>query len=83
MLIGFDTETPRVQAVQRLGLIPERAAFTFRTDSDIAQFQMVRAGFGIGVCQAILARRNPDLVRVVPEAFDIGLECWLAMHEDP
>ncbi|MBZ9936592.1 LysR family transcriptional regulator [Mesorhizobium sp. BR1-1-16] len=82
VLIGFDTETPTVQAVQRLGLLPERSAFRFRTDSDIAQLQMIRAGAGIGGCQVMLAKRDPELVRVLPEAFDFGLECWLAMHED-
>ncbi len=81
-LIGFDTETTAVQAVQRLGLVPERAAFRLRTDSDVAQLQMIRAGIGIGVCQVGIARRDPALERVLPAQFDIPLDCWLAMHED-
>ncbi len=81
-LIGFDTETAAVQALQRLGLLPDRAAYRLRTDSDQAQLQMIRAGFGIGACQAPIARRDPELVRVLPDAFDFPLECWLAMHED-
>ncbi len=81
-LIGFDTETQAVQALQRLGMLPDRAAFSLRTDSDQAQLQMIRAGFGIGACQVPLARRDPELVRLLPEAFDFPLECWLAMHED-
>lgn len=82
VLIGFDTETPSVRAAQRLGVIPERTAFTLRTDSDVAALQAVRAGFGIGVCQIRIGERDPALVRVLPEAFEIGLEVWLAMHED-
>ncbi len=81
-LIGFDTETPAIQALQRQGLIPERAAFRLRTDSDVAQLQMVRAGIGIGVCQVAIARRDPALARVLPALFDMPLDCWLAMHED-
>ena len=81
-LIGFDTETPAIQAVQRLGALPAREAFRLRTDSDIAQLQMIRAGIGIGGCQTLIARRDEALVRVLPKAFDFPLECWLAMHED-
>ncbi|WP_244540349.1 LysR family transcriptional regulator [Kaistia soli] len=81
-LIGFDTETPAVRAAQQSGLLPDRQAFRLRTDSDVAQLQMIRAGIGIGACQAPIARRDPELVRVLPEAFDFPLECWLAMHED-
>lgn len=82
VLIGFDTETPSVRAAQRLGVIPERAAFTLRTDSDIAALQAVRAGFGIGVCQVRIGERDPALRRVLAQEFEIGLETWLAMHED-
>lgn len=82
VLIGFDTETPVVRAAQRLGLIPERAAFALRTDSDIAALQAVRAGFGIGVCQVRLGERDPALIRLLPQEFEIDLETWLAMHED-
>jgi len=42
----------------------------------------IRAGFGIGICQAALARRHPELVRVLPGAFGPKLEVWLAMHEN-
>jgi len=43
---------------------------------------MIRAGCGIGFCQAALAIRTPTLVRVLPEPLTFQLETWVTMHED-
>ena len=59
----------------------QRAAFALRANSDLAQLNAIRAGFGIGVCQVRLGERQ-RLVRVLPEAFELTLDTWLAMHED-
>ncbi len=81
-LIGFDEETPAIRNMRKQ--VPGFAAmhFSLRTDSDIAQLAAIRAGFGIGICQVALAGRDPDLLRVLPEAFDLKLGTWVAMHED-
>jgi DNA-binding transcriptional LysR family regulator len=79
-LIGFDHETAFTRAITREHPWLNRRRFTLRTDSDVAAIAALRAGCGIGACQAGLARRDPDLVRVFPEiAFE--LDTWLAMHE--
>jgi DNA-binding transcriptional LysR family regulator len=59
-----------------------RERFSFRSDNDLAQLAALRAGFGVGACQAPLARRDPDLLPVLEDAFDHRLEVWVAMHED-
>ena len=46
------------------------------------QLAAIRAGFGVGVCQYGIARRNPDLVAILPQALGFELETWIAMHED-
>lgn len=81
-LIGFDQGTPAVRAI--VGRFPAlgRPAFALRTDSDLAQLAAVRAGFGIGVCQVPVARRDPDLVRVLADAMSVDLGLWIVMHED-
>ncbi|MEI9964654.1 MAG: hypothetical protein WDM92_08040 [Caulobacteraceae bacterium] len=33
-------------------------------------------------CQVGIARRDPDLVRLLPAAFAAPLETWLVTHED-
>ena len=81
-LIGFDTETAFIRRLNVRDIVLRRDMFALRTDSDLAQLAAIRAGFGIGVCQAGLARRDPALVRLLPEAFSARLEVWLTMHED-
>lgn len=81
-LIGFDKETAFIRSrTQRQGPL-RRAAFALRTDSDLAQLAAIRAGYGVGVCQVPLARRDGNLVRVLPRAFSMKLDTWLVMHED-
>ena len=42
----------------------------------------MRAGFGIGGCQDALARRDPQLVAVLPGEIRFDLKMWLVMHEN-
>jgi DNA-binding transcriptional LysR family regulator len=84
-LIGFDRETPALRAMR--GRVPggevyAREHFALRTDSPLAQLAALRAGYGIGACQRPLARRERQLVPVLPEAFGLDLDTWLVMHED-
>jgi DNA-binding transcriptional LysR family regulator len=81
-LIGFDRETAFLRGLQQKARGLQRRAFALRSDSDLAQLAALRAGFGIGVCQVPLARRDQRLARVLPQAFGIGLDTWIAMHED-
>ncbi|WP_341705438.1 LysR family transcriptional regulator [Ferrovibrio sp.] len=81
-LVGYDRETAFIRRARELLPLPERIAFAFRSDSDVAQLAAIRAGIGIGVCQVPLARRDPALVRLLPKAFSFPLETWLAMHEN-
>lgn len=81
-VIGFDQENAFIRGLRARGVPLNRGLFALRTDSDLAQLAAIRAGFGIGVCQVGLARRDLALVRVLPAEFAIGLDTWLAMHAD-
>jgi DNA-binding transcriptional LysR family regulator len=81
-LIGFDHENSFIRSVRARGFPVERSMFALRSDSDLAQLAALRAGFGIGVCQVGLARRSPELVRVMAESFSFNLEVWIVMHSD-
>ena len=81
-LIGFDQESAFIRSVRARGFAFDRRMFALRTDSDLAQLAALRAGFGIGMCQVGLARQNPDLLPVLPGAFPLKLEIWIAMHAD-
>lgn len=81
-LVGYDTETTYIRRLQDQYPFFSRAALAFRADSDLAQLAAVRAGWGIGFCQARLAARDPQLVRVLKSGFAFQLDTWIAMHED-
>lgn len=82
-VIGFDRESPPLEALAELDLPWEvtRDLFAFRTDNDLAQIAALRAGVGVGTCQHILAARY-GLVPVLGNAFGFDLEIWIAMHEN-
>ncbi len=81
-LIGFDHETPAIRSMRQRVPGFEAMRFAFRTDNDIAQLMAIKAGFGIGICQVALAKRDANLERVLPEAFNLKLGVWIAMHEN-
>ncbi|RYZ04235.1 MAG: LysR family transcriptional regulator [Myxococcales bacterium] len=80
-LIGFDSRAS-VQRLPALGLELKRELFALRCDSDIGQYAAIKAGFGIGVCQVALAKRD-GLVAVALRdgglAFELGV--WIVMHK--
>jgi len=81
-VIGFDRETQALRALRRTGLTLTRDMFALRCDADHAQLAALRAGYGLGVCQLGIARRDPELVPVLPGAFRFELDTWLVMHKD-
>ena len=58
------------------------AVITLKSDSDLAQLAMLRAGCGIGGLQKQLAASDRNMVPVLHKAFQIPMEMWLVMHED-
>ncbi|MEQ1405197.1 LysR family transcriptional regulator [Neorhizobium sp. Rsf11] len=88
-LIGFDRRSAFVRAAAdrirtSAPAFPdlERVRWSYRADSNLAQLAAIRAGAGIGICQVGIARRDPDLVRVLPDIFQLPLDTWVAMHEN-
>lgn len=81
-VIGFDRGSAVAPALAAAGLRVSRELFALRCDSDLGQLAALRAGFGVGGCQLGIARREPALVRLLPEAFLLQLEVWLVLHED-
>ncbi len=85
-MIGFDRDAEAARFVQSmltpLGLSLHREMFSFRADNDLVQLAALRAGAGIGGCQHAIARRDPNLVAVLPELFNPQMEMWLVAHAD-
>ena len=81
-LIGFDRALPFANLLKAVPVPVTRDLFAFRCDNDLAQLAALRAGFGIGVCQTGIARRDPDLKPVLSKLFKVELEVWIVMHND-
>lgn len=81
-IIGFENDTIGVRTLRAKGLSFYRGDFAYRTDSDLGQLAAIRAGIGIGVCQVGIGSRDPDLIHLLPNAFDLAFETWIVAHED-
>lgn len=80
-IIGPDRTAEELRAIgESLGPAAHKL-LGFRTDSHVGQLAALRAGFGIGICQIPLARRQPVLTRLLPE-FSYELPAWVVMHQD-
>jgi len=79
-MIGFDTATS-VRPLPKLGFEVSRKMFAFRCDSDLGQYALLKAGVGLGFCQAGLAKRD-GLTPVLRDAVSFSLDVWLVMHQD-
>jgi DNA-binding transcriptional LysR family regulator len=81
-VIGFDQETAYIRSMRPAGMPYAREHFALRTDADLAAIAAIRAGYGIGICQVGIARRDPDLLRLFADAFELNMDTWVVMHED-
>lgn len=81
-LVGFDRNTPFIRNALKKYPQLNRDLFSMRTDSDVAQLSLIRAGAGIGICQVPLANGPIPLQRILPHFFSLYLDTWLVMHED-
>jgi DNA-binding transcriptional LysR family regulator len=70
-----------VRRLDKLGMPLHRDLFAFRCDSDVGQYAALRAGFGIGVCQNALGKRD-KLIPLLTGVVGFELEVWVAMHKD-
>lgn len=81
-LIGFDRVSPSASFLEPAPIPVSRELFAFRCDYDLAQLAALRSGFGIGICHAGIARRDPDLLPLLGMQFKLELEVWIVMHNE-
>ena len=81
-LIGFDELTAFIRDAGKKFTVWRREAFSMRTDNSLAQLALIRSAAGIGVCHVGIARRDEQLVRILPKHFALPLETWITMHKD-
>lgn len=81
-LIGPDGDSLLVRKLQAQYPILQRARLALRSDNNLVHLAAIRAAYGIGACQSVLAARDPAIVRVLRAEFSIMMDTWVAMHVD-
>jgi DNA-binding transcriptional LysR family regulator len=79
--VGYDTNAQILEGFNAAGFNVDRSFFKTRCDDNIAYWELVRAGCGIGFAQRDVGETDPQMVE-----FDLGiplptLPIWLTAHE--
>lgn len=79
--VGYDSNTSIIEGFAATGTKVDRDFFKTRCDDNIAYWELVRAGCGIGFAQADIGRKDPVIAEI-----DLGiplptLPIWLTAHE--
>lgn len=78
--VGYDTNTDIIDGFAELGIEVTRDLFKTRVDDNIAYWELVRAGCGIGFAQADIGRKDP-LIAEIKIGIDMPtLPIWLTAH---
>jgi DNA-binding transcriptional LysR family regulator len=81
-LIGNDTDDTILRGMRALGYTGGKELFALRSDDQIFHWQAIRAGAGIGFISAYIARRDPNVVQVLPALPIPPLPVWLTVHRE-
>jgi DNA-binding transcriptional LysR family regulator len=81
-VLGYDHVQILDSVTDQIGFEVTRDLFALRSDSELAQLAMLRAGYGVGACQRQIAARDPNLVAILEGQFGFDMEVWVVMHED-
>lgn len=80
-LIGYDRNEEIIRGMQKRGWSATRDWFALRCDNHAVNWELVRAGCGIGFGQVEVARRDPSVEQVVVDLSLPSLPIWLATHQ--
>lgn len=80
--IGYDRSDLLLRGIRAFGQQISREDFRIRTDDQVAQVELMRAGAGIVATQCAVAMAHPDIVQLLPELPIPPLTLWLATHRE-
>lgn len=79
-MVGYDRDERLVRGMRDLGFDVRPDWFTVRTDDQVAYWQFVVAGCGIGIGQTVVADRSPGVRRILRDVTLPVLPVWLTAH---
>jgi len=80
-LVGFDDNPAIIEGFATAGLKVDREMFKLRCDDQVAYWQLVRAGGGIGFMQRSIGRADPMVEEVELGLYIPPLPIWLTAHQ--
>jgi DNA-binding transcriptional LysR family regulator len=81
-VIGYDEDMEFIEGAAKMGYKFVRDNFAVRTDHMLAHIALARAGAGIVGTHVDLAKRWPELVRILEWVPLPALEFWIVCHRD-
>lgn len=81
-LLGYDRDDAILKGISMFGFKAERELFAVRTDDQVAYWEYVKAGLGIGFGANFIAQQTPTLQRLFPDLPIPALEVWLTAHQE-
>jgi DNA-binding transcriptional LysR family regulator len=81
-LVGHDRDPTLLRGFAAFGFPVAPEAFAFRTDDLVAYGEAVRAGLGVGFLADFAARRDSQLVPLLPMLRIPPLPIWLTVHRE-
>ena len=80
--IGFDTSDRLMNALNGMGLPVSKRNFPLLSASQIAQWQMVKQGLGIGIMPEEIGDGEPLVQQVLPDFPPLVFPIWLTTHRE-
>lgn len=82
VVIGYDRSDLVIRGFRNAGIQVDRHFFRFRCDDQVAAWEALANGVGIGFATNYLARRAPELVSLLSEFRPDPLPMWLVTHRE-
>lgn len=79
--VGYDRNDLMIRGMRDVGWSVDREFFSTRTDDQAGNWQLIRAGCGVGIAQVATGRSAPEVERLFPEMELPALPVWLTAHE--
>lgn len=79
--VGFDRNERIIRGFREAGWDVDRDFFSVRCDNPTTNWELVRAGCGLGFTSELVAARYPEIEQVVLDIPIPPLEVWLTAHE--
>ncbi|MCA9636433.1 MAG: LysR family transcriptional regulator [Myxococcales bacterium] len=81
--VGFDLDGgPMIAALGHVGFSLQSRNFTSACQNQLVQWELVRAGLGIGVNSELIGDAEPGVERILPAMPSIPFPLWLVSHRE-